>query len=594
MISLEGIEHRAFDNYCYALDEEHLVISLKTGKEVERVWLLWGDPFDQPAAGSSSGCICESAVTERRLLQQHAWWSITISPRFRRCRYYFRICAGDECFIYGESGLWHESSFRQNPGAYGAFIFPWMNKSDICSPPAWAADTIWYQIFPSRFRRGAMEGNTEGILPWAGRSEAVTNRQKFGGNLNGITEKLGYLAQLGISGIYLTPVNAAASQHKYDTADYYTIDPELGTKDDMKRLVQEAHRRGIRIMLDGVFNHSGREFFAWQDVLKHRQQSRYADWYLVNEWDFPEAAGDNAKNARYFSFGYIDHMPKLNTNNPEVREYLIRACEYWVREYDIDALRLDVANEICHEFCRELRTRMHALKSDFYIVGEIWHNALPWLRGNEFDAVMNYPLQNAICSFAFDSRQHVQDFAHAVNRCLTDYFRQTQKVMFNLLDSHDTERLVSRAGSRQKALQLLALMFALPGAPCLYYGTEIFLEGGKDPDCRRCMPWQEIESGSCDAELQAVQQLIALRRSRPELAAIRTECLSGEGGGTDEGRRLLLKKTLDDGSAALLFIANFGTEAWDISPHLKAAAPLFSAGLDGTVLRPDGFAFIPA
>ena len=577
MIHLDAIEHHAFDNYCYPLDKDNLVINLRSGKEIEKVFILWGDPFDWGKAENASNYSWQYTpveITEKKELQNHLWWTIKLQPKFKRCKYFFKVLSGNESYIYGESGLVKEDDFHKAEDEYYPFIFPWMNQNDICNPPAWAENTVWYQIFPSRFRCAPMKIKQEKLLPWPDRNTAVTNEQKFGGNLNGITEKMSYLKELGITGIYLNPVNCSTTQHKYDTTDYFDIDPEFGTKEDMKKMVAEAHKYGIRIMLDGVFNHSGWEFFAWQDVIKNRQNSKYADWYMVNDWNFTDRPGNNADKGRFFAFAYCDYMPKFNTNNPEVRKYLIDACEFWVREYDIDALRLDVANEVCHDFCRELQTRMRGLKEDFYIIGEIWHNSIPWLRGDEFDAIMNYPLQNAIYNYALNPGRDSLSFEQDVNRCLTDYFEQTQKVMFNLMDSHDTMRLVTKAGSREKALQILAILFAMPGSPCLYYGSEVFLEGGKDPDCRRCMPWKEIESGKCDEELNIFKQLISLRKNN---SAMRSFDISFSHN-AEKPRLLCINKKSEESSISI--IVNFGDSKEEISELLNGTKVLFKSGFN--------------
>lgn len=584
MINLPAIEHRAFDNFCYPLDETNLVLNLKTGKEILKVFILWGDPFDWGAANDGSTYhwqFTPTEITYKKELQNHLWWTITLQPRFKRCKYFFKILSKDETYIFGESGLVSEKDFLADMDSYYPFIFPWMNKNDICNPPAWAKNTIWYQIFPSRFRRAgnlndSKCGNSKSeILPWAGRNDQVNNDQKFGGNLAGITEKLDYLKDLGITGIYLNPINCSTTQHKYDTTDYYKIDPEFGTKKDMKKLVKEAHKRGIRIMLDGVFNHSGWNFFAWQDVLKNRQKSKYADWYMVNNWDFDGKPSHNADEANFFAFAYCDYMPKFNTNNKEVRKYLIDVCKYWVKEYDIDALRLDVANEVCHDFCRELQESMRALKNDFYIIGEIWHNSIPWLRGNEFDAIMNYPLQNAIYNFALNKNETAKLFEQDVNRCLTDYFIQTQRVMFNLMDSHDTMRLITKVKNRDKALQILTVMFTLSGSPCLYYGTEVFLEGGKDPDCRRCMPWDEIESGKCKDDLSIIKNLIEVRKNSSAMSGYQTDFIH-----IDSSERILcIQKTSDDFKHKVTLIANFTDSNQDVSKLTGRNKIIFENGI---------------
>ena len=272
----------------------------------------------------------------------------------------------------------------------------------------------------------------------------------------------------------------------------------------------------MRIMLDGVFNHCGYYFAPWQDVLAKGADSEYYDWFMINEWplDFKHGA---AKKGQFYTFGFFDNMPKLNTNNPAVRKYFIDICANWVENYHIDGLRLDVANEVSHRFCKELRARLKEINPDIYILGEIWHNALPWLRGDEFDAVMNYPLGESIKDFWIDKSQTNQDFEYTINRCYTNYMQQTNDVLFNLLDSHDTKRLRSDTKNLDQYFAQLAVLFAMPGSPCIYYGTEIAMPGSYDPDCRRCMPWDDIEAGRFKERIEMVSKLIHLRASEPLL-----------------------------------------------------------------------------
>ncbi len=591
-MNFDAIEHRAFDNYCYPINKDELEINIRTGSDIKKLFLVWGDPFAGGILGGNwewKGIRTE--ITEVKELQKFLWWTIVVKPEFKRCRYYFELHAGDGVFYCCEDGFYTEAEFKALPFNLSCFTFPWMNPADICMPPDWPKATVWYQIFPSRFSRGAggcREALTERLLKaWAGPEQAVTNDEEYGGNLQGITDRLDYLTGLGITGIYLNPVNLSRTQHKYDTTDYLEIDPSFGTKQDMKHLVAEAHKRHIRVMLDGVFNHSGWDFSAWQDVLKNREKSKYAGWYMINDFDFPAKPGDNSKKGKYFAFAFADSMPKLNTNNPEVRGYLLKVCETWVKEYDIDALRLDVANEVSHLFCQELQKRMRALKSDFYIIGEIWHNSLPWLRGNEFDAVMNYPLLNTISNFTLTGTMTVKQFEQNINRCLTMYFRQTEEVLFNQMDSHDTIRLVTKSGSRGKAVQQLVFLFAMPGSACIYYGTEVLLEGGHDPDCRRCMPWKEIEEGKYDGELSFMKTLIALRRTQSALRGFSVQFVYDGKESEETARVVHIRKTSDDGTEMLDVLFNFGTAPCRADCADRTVL-LSNAYKDG-VVQPDGF-----
>ena len=419
-----AVEHHAYDTYCYPVNKDELKINIKTGKDITQVFLIYGDPFcTEKVDGKWKWSSTRLELTERAEMQSHYWWQTTVVPPFKRCKYFFELRCGDETKLYFEDGFFTPEEVEQNADSHVLFIFPWMNPVDICTHPNWAEQTVWYQIFPARFCHGENPAYTKEILPWAGPDKAVDNSEQYGGNIHGIIDRLDYLEQLGINGLYLNPINLATSQHKYDTTDYLEIDPEFGTKEKLCELVKKAHSRGMRVMLDGVFNHSGWFFFAWQDVIKNRENSKYADWYMVNDFSFKDRPCDNSAKGKYFAFAFADPMPKLNTNNPQVRDYICKVCETWVKEYDIDAIRLDVANEISHVLCNELRTRMHALKDDFFIVGEIWNHAMPWLRGDQFDSVINYPLRTAIMDFALIPGTTTRVLEQQINHCLHMYVK---------------------------------------------------------------------------------------------------------------------------------------------------------------------------
>ena len=555
-----AVHHHAFDNDCYVYGDDELVISLTTGKDVRHAVIIWGDPFSWGILGGSEQWKGERLeINNVCELQNSLRWTAEVHPEFRRCRYYFELSGDDGTWLYCENGFYTPEQYRKMPFT-SAFTFPWMNSADICCTPEWPERTVWYQIFPSRFARGCGQSVQKNVKAWAGPSCRVSNGDRFGGNLQGITDHLDYLADLGITGIYLNPVNLSHSQHKYDTTDYLEIDPTFGTKQEMKTLVAEAHRRNIRVMLDGVFNHSGWDFFAWQDVLKNREKSKYASWYMISDYSFEEKPGLNSRQGKYYAFAFADGMPKLNTNNQEVCDYITGVCEAWVKEYDVDALRLDVANEVSHYFCRQLRRKMRALKSDFYIVGEIWHNALPWLRGDEFDGVMNYPLQNAILNFEEVKDMTVRQFEWEMNRCLSMYYRQTERVLLNQMDSHDTARIATRSSDINVAMQQIALMFCMPGSACIYYGTEVLLEGGHDPDCRRCMPWKEIEAGDYDERIAFMKKLISLRKDTPALRSTGVKFIYDSEDPRGNTRVVHIRKTAEDGSPAADCVFNFDTD----------------------------------
>lgn len=538
-MQFSAIEHRSTDNFCYPLNENELMIGIKTGSDIRRVFIVYGDPFD--GSVTPDGWAWEGKrqeITRKKDLPYHAWWQVTVMLPYGRCKYCFELHGQDEgdvryCLENGFYTADELVTLRRITGNFPGFEFPWLDGAECVRVPDWVPHTVWYQIFPDRFCRDTASQKPN-ALPWPAAEDAVTNNEHYGGTLRGITEKLGYLADLNITGLYLNPVNASPSVHKYDTSDYLNIDPAFGSADDLHTLVKEAHARGIKVMLDGVFNHCGWDFALWQDVVRNGKASPYFDWFIVQEWPFETAveperenaasrsrpSGTNGKSGRYSVFAYVDTMPKLNTNNPAVVDYLLNVCETWVRSYDIDGLRLDVANELSHTFCRQLYRRMRSLKKDFYLLGEIWRSALPWLRGGELDSVMNYPLALCFWKFFCDKTLPALTLEREINAVFTAYPEPVTVGLFNLLDSHDTPRLFTRNDGDVSAVwQQYALLLSLPGSPCIYYGSEVLLAGGNDPDCRRCMPWQAIEAGEYAEPMSMMRQLIALRHTHPAMTA---------------------------------------------------------------------------
>lgn len=590
-----AIKHSPFDNYCYPLNKDELQINIETGKDVTAVYLIYGDPFQSDLInGEWVWRNKRIPIENHRRLPDTLLWTTTVKPEFKRIKYYFELHSSEDTKLLFEDGF-YAADIAYNQKEASPFIYPWMNESDIVSPPAWAENTIWYQIFPSRFARGTSSPHDKELLPWAPSYQSVKNEDYYGGNLAGIIEHLDYLEDLGINGLYMNPINLSPSQHKYDTEDYLKIDPEFGDEEALKTLVQKAHERGMHVMLDGVFNHCGWNFFAWQDVLKNRAASRYADWFMVRDWDFPAKPGDNSAKGAYLAFAFADTMPKLNTNNPEVREYLCSICENWIKTYDIDALRLDVANELSHTFCRMLRERLRAIKPNFFFVGEIWTDAQPWLRGYELDSVINYPLRSAIYNFAAHVEKDVRYLEASLNKCLTRYARQTERVLINQMDSHDTARLITRTGNNvDLTLQQFALVLALPGAACMYYGTEVLLPGGEDPDNRRCMPWQEIAEGRFNEALNFTKTLVHLRR---EHAALRSDCFSMQYANNDlNGKRrfVVLEKRDEATGEKIACLFNFGRQSVTVKGDnaLEGSEILVSRLLVGDKLLPGGIMFV--
>ncbi len=396
-------------------------------------------------------------------------------------------------------------------------------------PPAWVSDAVFYQIFPDRFARSDSVPKPANLEEW---DTPPTRHGYKGGDLEGIIEKLDWLSDLGITAIYLNPIFQSASNHRYHTYDYFRVDPLLGGNRAFERLLTACHDRGIRVVLDGVFNHTGRGFFAFHDILENGYDSPWIDWFIVTGTPLNPYRGDLAPN--YHSWWGNPALPKFNTDNPEVREYLMRVGEHWT-ERGIDGWRLDVPAEISTPgFWEEFRSRVRAKNPEAYLVGEIWGDATDWIvRGDRFDAAMNYLFTGWTLAFTAGHRidsgiaegvdyplkpaLDAAEYGDSIERLLRNYPEHTTRANLNLLGSHDTPRALTVAADDVGSVILAALcMFTFPGAPCIYYGDEIGLTGGKDPASRAAFPWEEPESWNRRL-LEAFRSLIALRHRHPVL-----------------------------------------------------------------------------
>ncbi|WP_276357490.1 alpha-glycosidase [Cohnella caldifontis] len=512
----EAVYHRPKNNWSYAYDRETVHVRIRTKRDdVERVALIHGDKYEWHDKGH--------AVTEMRVFARDGlfdYWQAAVRPKYRRLKYGFRlISAGESCWL-NEQGF--HAAEPASPNLY--FEFPFLNPADVFEPPSWVKDAVFYQIFPERFANGDPSNDPEGTLPWGGEP---TPANFFGGDLQGVIDHLDHLERLGVNAIYFNPLFEAETNHKYDTRDYLKVDPQFGTNEKLKELVAACHARGIRVLLDAVFNHSGRTFAPFLDVLEKGAASAYADWFHVKS--FPLEVRDGVPT--YDAFAFEPHMPKLNTENPDVQAYLLEVARYWIEEIGVDGWRLDVANEVDHLFWRKFRDVVKAAKPDAYILGEIWHDSLPWLGGDQFDAVMNYPLTEAILDYAVRGTRDSRRFADLAGSLLAAYPQQATEVSFNLLGSHDTPRLLTLSqGDKRKVRLASVIQFTMPGAPCIYYGDEIGMDGGQDPGCRKCMEWDETKQ---DRELFGFfAGLTRLRRSHRALRDGSFEWLSAEEGRT--------------------------------------------------------------
>jgi glycosidase len=403
--------------------------------------------------------------------------------------YEFRVDEGAKVFSLKAGGV----PFKQD-----ALTYP------LPAPPAWVQDSIFYQIFPDRFRNGLASNDPPDVQPW-GSSPTATNW--MGGDLQGIQQGIPYLRELGITAIYLNPIFVSPSNHGYDIVDYHTVNPRFGSIEDLKELVSKAHANRWKVMLDGVFNHSGTEFPPFRDVRERGADSKFKDWFYVKKLPLEVREGQQT----YRTFAGVTSMPKLNTDHPEVRSFINEVGTRWIKEAGIDGWRLDVADEVSHGAWKSFRQAVKAAKPDAYILGEVWGDAHEWLQGDEHDGVMNYRWRKAMLDFFAYKTLSLKGFDQALRGIRDDYPVAVTNSMFNLLGSHDTERPATIfKGDRARQMLAVVLQFTYPGVPSIYYGDEIGLEGGRDPDDRRTMIW---DRGKWDMSLfELYKELIALRK----------------------------------------------------------------------------------
>lgn len=513
-MNFAAVIHEPKSSYSYAYSKDKLHIRIKTSKnDVESIELLAVDPFNWIPRNDGTGIydfdvesIYRIKMIKEQVTRDHDVWFAEISDiNWKRIKYCFILENNNEKYILGSHyRLPYTEDSSKLYDLFNYFNYPYINEEDIYKAPEWVANTIWYQIFPKSFY-GA-EGRENG-------------------DLEGIIEKLDYIKDMGFNGIYLTPIFESPSDHKYDTTDYFKVDKEFGNNEILGELVKEAHKRGIKVMLDAVFNHCGFFHPFWQDVIEKGTDSKYFDCFYVLDKNKPIVYGE-VKNGvpeeapreelNYYTFAYTQAMPKWNTSNPIAREYLLNVASYWIEKYNIDGWRLDVSNEVSHDFWRELRKKVKAINKDVFLLGENWDNSYPWLQGDQFDAVMNYEFSIPIWSFfrlnnSSKIKYSAEEFKFEISKLLVGYPKHLTKNLFNLLDSHDTERFLNVVdGNIEVAKLAYIFLFTFPGTPCTYYGSEVGMTGGEHGN-REPMIWEK-EKQNQDL-LLFIKKLIDLRKT---------------------------------------------------------------------------------
>lgn len=495
-MDLRAIYHEPDSNMCFPTSKDSISLRLRVSNQdsFDSVFVIYGEKY---TFHTKQKRIRMDTLYEDEL---YAYYCVNIKLEDVRFVYVFELSINHHIYYFSEDRITDTYDFHY--AYYNCFQYPYINEVDILKRIDWVEHAVFYEIFVERFFEGSLEKDRGYInSQW---NELPKQHSFYGGDLKGVYDKLSYLKDLGVNAIYLTPIFSSISNHKYDINDYYKIDPQFGNEKILKDLVKKVHSLGMHIVLDGVFNHTSNLLTQFEDVVKKGNKSKYFDWFIIH--------GDKVdmQDVNYETFSNCYYHPKFNTSNPEVQKYLLEIGKYYIEHFDIDGWRLDVADELSHDFWRIFRKEMKSIKPNCFLVGENWHNSYPFLKGDQFDSIMNYSFTKiALDYLAFDTINEVQA-AHKLNGLLIRNSDMVNYMMLNLLDSHDTDRFYTSVGKdKNKLLCALALQFVFLGVPGLYYGIEIPLEGGYDPDNRRCMNWQAIQYSS--EYFKILKQLISLR-----------------------------------------------------------------------------------
>ncbi len=482
--------HQSAREYIYPVDRKRLRVRIKCSREgVRSCKITYWNRFNEAIKECS-----ELKYAGRDNEWVYFDCELSFEETARYIKYYFIIHDGTDTYYLGRDGL------SLKVPKY-CFEYLYTNERDILTVPEWAKGSVLYQIFPDRFFNQDKNNDPQNVVPWHNKP---TRENFFGGDLKGIIAKLDHLNYLNIDVLYLTPIFKAPSNHKYDTEDYFSVDPSFGDIDDLKELVQKCHERNIKVILDGVFNHSGYYFPPFQDVIQKGEASKYKEWFYIES--FPVRMDP----PNYECVGYYKWMPKLRLGNPDVRKYFLDVGTYWIEKADIDGWRLDVADEADFTFWQEFRRAIKSAKQNALLIGETWKNGSDMLRGDQMDSVMNYLFRDAVVDYFATGEICTSEFDHLVQRILCYYPVEITHVLYNPLGSHDTQRFLSLCNGNLSKMRLaIAFQMTFPGIPAVYYGDETGTEGDNDPDCRRTLNWENMNLSL----LEFYRTMISLRKT---------------------------------------------------------------------------------
>lgn len=558
-----AIFHDMDKRFCYAIDKDLFVIRVQVKKDdMKEVILHYEDKYIPMERKDTRMTLPMKKVATS---QFHDYYEAQLQMHLICLRYFFEFTdmQGEKVY-YGNYEFDKECITNRDR----MFDCPQnLREEEMFEVPQWAANKVVYQIFPSRF------ATTQPVDKKLWYKAPITPMDDLHGNLRGIIEHLDYIKDLGIDVVYLTPIFKSNSCHKYDTIDYYQVDPSFGTTEDLKELVQKSHERGMKVVLDAVYNHSGREFFAFQDILEKGEKSKYLDWYFIDEL---QPRGEWGEIPNFKCFGYYGGMPKLNLKNPEVEKYITDVACYWIKECDIDGWRLDVGDEISHFFWKNFRKAIKAVKKDMLIIGEIWHYAGDFLEGDEWDTVMNYPFYLNLIDLLADEKINVSQFVQNLGYLKGRLNKKCYPLMWNLIDSHDTARFLHLCHDNKKKQHLAAaFQLLLPGMPMVYYGDEYAMPGANDPDCRRGMYWDEEYQ---DKEMYNwYKKLMQIRKAHACIVeGEMIETITND----DDDTIVMIRK---NGEETIAMLFNCGNSAKEFNEYAEKHNLLTDSAFDGKV-----------
>ena len=558
-----AIFHDMDKRFCYAIDKDLFVIRVQVKKDdMKEVILHYEDKYIPMERKDTRMTLPMKKVATS---QFHDYYEAQLQMHLICLRYFFEFTdmQGEKVY-YGNYEFDKECITNRDR----MFDCPQnLREEEMFEVPQWAANKVVYQIFPSRFAA------TQPVDKELWYKAPITPMDDLHGNLRGIIEHLDYIKDLGIDVVYLTPIFKSNSCHKYDTIDYYQVDPSFGTTEDLKELVQKSHERGMKVVLDAVYNHSGREFFAFQDILEKGEKSKYLDWYFIDELP---PRGEWGEIPNFKCFGYYGGMPKLNLKNPEVEKYITDVACYWIKECDIDGWRLDVGDEISHFFWKNFRKAIKAVKKDMLIIGEIWHYAGDFLEGDEWDTVMNYPFYLNLIDLLADEKINVSQFVQNLGYLKGRLNKKCYPLMWNLIDSHDTARFLHLCHDNKKKQHLAAaFQLLLPGMPMVYYGDEYAMPGANDPDCRRGMYWDEEYQ---DKEMYNwYKKLMQIRKAHACIVeGEMIETITND----DDDTIVMIRK---NGEETIAMLFNCGNSAKEFNEYAEKHNLLTDSAFDGKV-----------